>query len=1219
MHIGGALKAGMEFDEEQQKMVATWTTLTGHHKDALVMVDDINKLSVATGQSAEQTDELEQKFYHLHSSKDEAHEMTKAMLNMADAVGLNGQQIDAVSQDMTNALSRGKASAGEINQITQYFPMYREELAKSKNVTVQQLNDMVKAGKVSADDMEKVFEHLGNVKYGKAADNMLETMKGAERVIHARVPALIGDIEKPIMNAKSPVTLAVSKWLSDKETDKAFSDLGKSVSKSISTVMNAFGKDITPGSLSKNLNGEIESMAKSVGKFGDFVSSHKKDIQQFFETLKSAGAGGFKVLATEAKVTGEILLPLLEFIDKHQKVMVPLIGSLLAFRGALSLTNKMMVPFALGINGMSNAAGKAKKAWHWVMGGEELANGAKSLNVLKRTENGFKSFGEVSANAIKKVGTAFLNIGKAMLANPLGIAIAAIAAVGVAFVEAYKHIKPFRDFVNGMASWVKKAFDATLKIIVDFFKRLMDTKEAKEMMKKFDVMIKSFQKIWRDTVKVVSDVFKKIVQTIKPALDVIGKMFKSSKGQLSPFMEVMNDIAQIMKEVAREIGKLIGSAIKPLIKILSMVLVTQFKIAFKVIGDLFHMIGVVAIRAFKIIGDAFKIWADVFTGNWKALGKDLVKYIQDIWKMITAIFSNAFRIINDLTGGWLGNIVGWISNAFKGIVSFIKWSWDSIKNIWKSSTDWISGIWNGFLGFIKWLWDHSFGALINSAINGWNTVKSIWKSATDWIGNIWHSFTDDLRWVWDHTFGAIIDKVKNSVESIHHAMVDIARGVIKPINSMLSGLKEGINWVLDKVGAGKISAKWEIAMPGYAKGTKDTHPGGLAKVNDSPDSEFREMFQTPDGEIGLFPNKRNLIVNLPAGTSVLDGKRSSVLAKAMGIPGYANGIGKFVGNITKSISGVFKGIWDKGADLVDMADKILKNPAEFLETVFQKFLGGTSSTISLASDVITHFPSTVAKEGVNWIKGLINKLKDEAGGDVQMGAVGNYNPDQIRRAADEMHVSLSDHMLKVIQSLIQNESGGNAGVTQHGYTDINSGSSATLARGLLQYVPSTFAHYAVSGHNNIFNAYDQLLALFNDSNWASDIHPGGGWGPTGHRRMANGGLIGTHQMIEVAEGNMPEFIIPTDPAKRSRSDELLRQANAALNHDAQPANNDELVAKVEHQTKLVAQLTSLASQILTGQGEQTQTIRSTAQTPRQRYVQDGINGQINNYQPKLGY
>ena len=74
--IGNGLKeaagAGMEFDTEQQKMLATWHTLTGSAHQAQGMVDTINDLSIKTGQATDTINELEQGFYHLHSSKSEA-------------------------------------------------------------------------------------------------------------------------------------------------------------------------------------------------------------------------------------------------------------------------------------------------------------------------------------------------------------------------------------------------------------------------------------------------------------------------------------------------------------------------------------------------------------------------------------------------------------------------------------------------------------------------------------------------------------------------------------------------------------------------------------------------------------------------------------------------------------------------------------------------------------------------------------------------------------------------------------------------------------------------------------------------------------------------------------------------------------------------------------------------------------------------------------------
>lgn len=140
----------------------------------------------------------------------------------------------------------------------------------------------------------------------------------------------------------------------------------------------------------------------------------------------------------------------------------------------------------------------------------------------------------------------------------------------------------------------------------------------------------------------------------------------------------------------------------------------------------------------------------------------------------------------------------------------------------------------------------------------------------------------------------------------------------------------------------------------------------------------------------------------------------------------------------------------------------------------------------------------------------------------------------IKRAAHQMHTNVTQSDINKIVSMIQGESGGNAKVRQQ-IDDINS-RAGHPAQGLLQFIPTTFAAFAAPGRTKILNGYDQLLALFNDSNWKNDIHYGGGWGPTGHRRYANGGKILFPQFATIGEDG-PEYVI--NPAKPSADRYLL--------------------------------------------------------------------------------
>lgn len=161
--------------------------------------------------------------------------------------------------------------------------------------------------------------------------------------------------------------------------------------------------------------------------------------------------------------------------------------------------------------------------------------------------------------------------------------------------------------------------------------------------------------------------------------------------------------------------------------------------------------------------------------------------------------------------------------------------------------------------------------------------------------------------------------------------------------------------------------------------------------------------------------------------------------------------------------------------------------------------------------------------------------------------------EDIKKAAETMHTSVTPTEIRKIISMIAGESGGNPKAVQPGADPDGDGSGP--ARGLLQYKTSTFNAYKVKGHGNIYHGWDQLLALFNDSNWRNDIHFGAGWGPTGHARYANGGIANQPSIFGEAG---PEMAIPLSAVKSSRSYELLGKTAAivAARDNIQPINTN---------------------------------------------------------------
>nr|DAN93147.1 MAG TPA: minor tail protein [Caudoviricetes sp.] len=144
-------------------------------------------------------------------------------------------------------------------------------------------------------------------------------------------------------------------------------------------------------------------------------------------------------------------------------------------------------------------------------------------------------------------------------------------------------------------------------------------------------------------------------------------------------------------------------------------------------------------------------------------------------------------------------------------------------------------------------------------------------------------------------------------------------------------------------------------------------------------------------------------------------------------------------------------------------------------------------------------------------------------GGVAVGAAG-WGP-QVRKAAKLMNQGITDSQVNGILAQIQLESGGNQSAIQSLAVDDINARTGNLARGLLQYTPTTFEGFKVRGYENIMNGFHQLVAFFNNSNWQNDIQYGrSGWTPNGHRlrAYAKGGRPSKGETVLVGE-NGPEL------------------------------------------------------------------------------------------------
>lgn len=378
--IEEATAAGMEYEKQQDQMNAIWLTLTGNAEKGQAMVDMTNKLAVKFGQDTDLVNELNQQFYHVFDNQPKTEALTSAFLTMGDAIGLSSDRIKQVGLDFTHTLSGSIVQLGDFNQLTDAFPMmadamlkYEQKVQHNSQLTMADLRAQMSAGKISAQDATNVIEELGQ-KYSKASDNLMQTIPGMTRVIKSRIPALIGDIEKPFMTAQNPVLGAISRWSQDKNTDKEFGKLGQAMSKGLSTITTAFAKAFDLSAGPKAMDKMMDKLSDAVTKVSQSIASHAGQIKTFFTTISTTGSAMAKIswvaLTSGLKVLNPLLKSLGDFADKHPK----LFGDLAAGFIALNLAGKVLPIAAI--------AGFTKTIGGMYSGLKKLAN-SKFADVIK--------------------------------------------------------------------------------------------------------------------------------------------------------------------------------------------------------------------------------------------------------------------------------------------------------------------------------------------------------------------------------------------------------------------------------------------------------------------------------------------------------------------------------------------------------------------------------------------------------------------------------------------------------------------------------------------------------------------------------------------------------------------------------------------------------------------------------------------------------------------
>ena len=260
--------------------------------------------------------------------------------------------------------------------------------------------------------------------------------------------------------------------------------------------------------------------------------------------------------------------------------------------------------------------------------------------------------------------------------------------------------------------------------------------------------------------------------------------------------------------------------------------------------------------------------------------------------------SGSKKIVSNIKSGLKGaSKIG--SSAFKGVARSVKSGLNGAKSAARSGARGITSAIKSGLSKVGSGAKSEFNKLKTAATSGMNGVKSAVTSGMSHVASSAKSGMSKVQSTLVAAFKKMESAATSSVSRIASSMAKIgssasaATSKVRQLQNAISTLKSKTVTITANV-KGKGAGKLATGTPGakapshLAKGW--TGNGGVQAgsyvVNDGKSSHWREGFRLSNGLMGLFPNKRNLRVPLPANTQVFNGDDThSLFRLKTGTPG----------------------------------------------------------------------------------------------------------------------------------------------------------------------------------------------------------------------------------------------------------------------------------------------------------------------------------------------
>ncbi|AWV38059.1 hypothetical protein CD198_06080 [Leuconostoc mesenteroides] len=861
------------------------------------------------------------------------------------------------------------------------------------------------------------------------------------------------------------------------------------------------------------ISGLFKALGSTIALILDIITGNWKHVGKDVKGIVS-GLGKIVTSILESLViaVGNIFHGLVKVIDK-------------ALWG-LGTSSKPLEHFAESVKKILSSLGK----WFENVG-KSIGSGSNAIGkwfdgLVKGFIKGWNAFVNTAVKLAKGFG--------AILVYALSI------PIGLAIVIAKRFVEPFKNIFNVLTKWAKniwnpiekvwkstwniieKSFEVVGKLITKFL-----SNEINGWKKIITIALGIIVKVWTTTWNTIFKILKLIFGAIWKLLEI---GITTSQKIIRLFMSAIVKIWQTNLNLILRIFKFVWNSIvkffKPIIEWLSDVISDTLKAIKKVwnktwdsISDFFSdtwngmkKFGSKAINSLKdtfddVLGKIGKSFGDTWTGvkngfsdMWDGMKKLAGDGINAVIKIPNAGIDGINGLIHDFGGP--KNALGKIPKVkFANGTGAINQLTHAILNDGNDSPETGNKETlihpNGKMEIVQGINTERLLLPGTEVLNASETAMMMGMSGTKHFAGgtgFWSKLISGAGSTISNVAGSLWGGLKNGVEKFTKMFGYITGAVADPagtLGKVLNLKSGGVSSVMDGVAGGAYkkvtstakdwwSTMWSMANESSSSGT-GSKGDDYAYKNKSKDSGvdpwgyfYRECVSFVASRLKNMGVSADLFSHLGNGADWVNASvPHSKTPKVGDVAVY--GAGSEFGNHAAMVTGV-------QGDKISGEEYNWSGDGQYHTYNGRKASGATTfldfgrSTGAKAKEVATNNPlSKLIKKQtggmMEWIQKFIAPINDSSTGtdsDVQ-----SWSGD-VKKALSKLGLSTSGSMVSKILKQIQTESSGNAKAIGG-----NDGLADGNATGLMQVKPGTFKAYAVDGHNNIMNGYDNILAGLN--------------------------------------------------------------------------------------------------------------------------------------------